>query len=172
MSCSDCLHWITARVTDYENGDRIFNLQCAEGKGACEQLKIETDADFGCAKHEPGTDHVIVMGKKLGCPWHHYVKGECPDCKGRGWECKRCAGTGEVRYYDDGFVGENQTYIHPKDAKLPGGRAPDPVCFSCDGRIELSWKACPHCGVRFANDDTQRRVGRTGALSTGGDGVL
>jgi hypothetical protein len=172
-SCSDCKHWITARVTDYDSGDRVFNLKCEDGKGECQELKIQTPESFGCNKHAPGDEHFIHLGRKFGAPHLHYVKGPCPDCKdsptGPGWGCLRCAGTGEVRHYDDGFIGENRTYKHPKDpVDVP---VPNPTCPSCANPIELTWKACPHCAHRLADDATTRATDARAAAAQQSSGL-
>jgi hypothetical protein len=149
-NCDVCRKWLTQRVTDYENGERIVNFKTEPGKGLCEVLNTETDYDFGCKRFEFGLSHIEVMGRKSGSPWHHSEWGVCPDCKdspaGPGWGCRRCAGTGRVLYYDDGFVGEEQTRRHPEELKF--GKPPPPACIDCGKDIDLNWIACPFCGTR------------------------
>jgi hypothetical protein len=145
MECATCRKWLCQRVTDYEDGTRIVNLQTAEGRGKCDVLDHETPADFGCNRYEHGLEHVEIMGKKPGSPWHHSKWGTCPECAGVGYGCRRCAGTGRVLYYDDGYVGEEQTRRHPNEAKI--GPPPKPKCVGCDRDIDPTWVACPHCGV-------------------------
>ena len=76
--------------------------------------------------------------------------GPCPDCtdspgcqNGRG--CHRCAGTGNVRFYDDGYIGEERTRLHPKEKK----GAANPKCHSCSREVAPGWKNCPHCGLKL-----------------------
>lgn len=145
MECANCRKWLTQRVTDYEDGTRIVNLQTAPGQGLCEVLKHETSADFGCNRYAEGHEHVEIMGTKAGSPWHHSEWGTCPDCSGLGYGCRRCAGTGRVLYYDDGYIGEEQTRRHPNEAKI--GPPPKPTCVGCGRDSDPSWVACPHCGV-------------------------
>src|ERR1700733_7415318 len=98
MKCVECRKWLTQRVTDYENGERIINFKAADGKGLCEALSIETDTDFYCNRFEPGLEHIEIMTRKPGSPWHHSHYITCPDCKGTGIvtddSCQRCCRTG------------------------------------------------------------------------------
>ena len=154
MQCSECRKWLCQRVTDYEDGSRIVNHQSPEGKGLCEVLGIETSVDFGCLKFEEGHGHVEVIGIKKGSPWHHSRWGTCPDCGGAGWGCRRCAGTGRVLYYDDGYVGEEQTRRHPNEVKM--GSPPKPECMQCSADIDPNWMACPYCGTKIDKPETIR----------------
>ena len=157
MKCSDCRHWLTARVTDYEDGTRIFNLQCDAGKGKCGALDIETEAEFGCNKFEEGHDHIEVNATKPGSPWHHSHYIDCPDCKATGLiddgACTRCARTGRCLLYDDGYLGEEKTRRHPNEAVK--GPPPKPVCPECNNDVDAKWKACPFCGFRFAEPEAE-----------------
>lgn len=160
MPCSDCRKWLTQRVTDYEDGSRIINLSCEDGRGRCEELNIETAPDFGCVRFIPGNNHIEIMGRKTGSPWHHSQWGGCPDCGGvgvsGGGACRRCAQTGRVLYYDDGYVGEEQTRMHPNE--VAKGPPPPPKCQNCDSGIDLKWVACPHCGWKIPHPDEPVRV--------------
>ena len=134
MKCERCAFWIVARVTRYAGNDAVIeNYRAPSGRGRCDKLNMETEADFGCTKFlEDDGDHVEVT-KKAGEPWHHFVMGNCPDCRGKGSgagekasACNRCAGTGQVRFYDDGYVGEEQTRLHPNEkAGMPPPPTPD-----------------------------------------------
>jgi len=166
MECANCQKWVIQRVTDYEDGSRIINLKSTEGNGFCEVLKIETGADFGCNKFEEGNLHIEVMGKKPGSPWHHSQWGKCPDCDGVGFGCRRCAGTARVLYYDDGYIGEEQTRRHPNETDQNG--PPVPSCISCKKHIDLNWVACPYCGTKI---DKQADPVRVDSLQTS-DGEL
>ena len=159
MKCSDCRHWLTARVTDYEDGTRIFNMQSDPGKGQCGTLKFETEAEFGCTRFEEGHEHIELMGKKPGSPWHHSHYIECPDCKGTGLSdlketpCVRCCRTGRCLLYDDGHIGEERTRRHPNE--VVHGPPPKPVCPECNNDIDKNWKACPFCGHRLVEPESQ-----------------
>ena len=47
--------------------------------------------------------------------------GKCPNCSGLGCRvsngraCDRCVGTGQVRFYSDGHIGNERTRTHPND---------------------------------------------------------
>lgn len=149
-TCISCACWITQRKTIYGgDGSEVVNFQAAEGKGACTELGIETPHDFGCNRFAPGspTDQVVVSTKQ-GEPWQHFTSGPCPDCAGAGNSgdsgCHRCAGTGKVRHYDDGYVGEERTRMHPKEKELNA----KPACVMCGQTLERDWIACPKCGHR------------------------
>lgn len=119
MICSGCKNWLLSRENHYEDGSVITTYKAPDGKGNCLVLKVDTDPDFGCMAFASG-DHVQIVNKS-GAPWIHHYVGPCPDCSGRGSNegaCGRCAGTGKVRYYDDGYVGEERTREHPMEKKL------------------------------------------------------
>lgn len=142
--CEGCVHWIVARETVYDSGEVIKRWTALAGKGACESLGIETEAGFGCNRFLEGSEHVERVAKH-GAPWNHFVMIACPDCngKGDGGRGHRCAGTGLVRQYDDGFIGDEQTRRHPREI------IPDPKCPGCARTIEAAWKHCPGCGSRL-----------------------
>ena len=158
MKCADCRQWLVQRVTDYEDGSRIVNFKSNDGQGQCEVLKIPTDADFGCNKFIEGHEHIEIMAKKTGSPWHHSHYITCPDCAGSGIigqaSCDRCCRTGRCLLYDDGYVGEEKTRRHPNEAQV--GPPPPPTCDSCNRVIEWSWKACPFCGTKFSQGEVVR----------------
>jgi hypothetical protein len=123
MYCKECRFWIVKRVTEYDNGAEIVNYSAPEGSGYCSQLNQEFVGDFGCLKFEAG-EHVETT-KKTGMPWQHWVIVVCPKCKGNPAEhgdrrC-HCSGTGKVRLYDDGFVGEEQVRRHPAEPQMSPG---------------------------------------------------
>jgi hypothetical protein len=144
--CSGCAKWTTERCSIYESGDQITNYQAPPGRGSCSALGIETPEEFGCVAHAPGEDHV-ERTPRTGAPHHHWIMIPCPDCRGGktdpGGRGHRCAGTGLVRLYDDGYVGDEQTRTHPKDRPQPA------TCGGCGGVTEPAWVACPHCGHRL-----------------------
>jgi predicted RNA-binding Zn-ribbon protein involved in translation (DUF1610 family) len=144
--CRDCAAWVTARVTDYGDGTRIVNFESSSGKGECHVLKIETAEDFGCNKFRPGNYRVVVT-RKDGYPHQYFTMIPCPDCggKGDGGRGHRCAGTGLVRLYDDGYVGDEQTRMHPKEKET----ALPTTCQKCGAAVEPSWAHCPSCGGKL-----------------------
>lgn len=147
--CNTCVNWVVARVTDYEDGSRIFNYQSADGFGHCDILGIDTEPDFLCNKFKLGTDHIQVS-HKTGAPWNHSHQVPCPDCSAVGCDensraCSRCAGIGKVLLYDDGYLGDEQTRMHPREKEL----ARKPTCMNCGKDVERDWVACPMCGQRL-----------------------
>jgi len=175
IACGSCKFWVLRKETKYEDGGIVVNWTAPEGKGRCSHLGIDTLMDFGCLKYQKGGPH-IETAVKPGEPWHHKVLGPCPDCRysyceypnctykfcpgvdkclGRGMKedggsDNRCVGTGLVFYYDDGYIGENRTKMHPKEAEM-GVKRPDvdPTCPGCNTIIDMNWKICPECGHRL-----------------------
>lgn len=146
MKCADCSNWITSRKTVYGNGADIVTYTSPDGSGDCSVLKMQTVADFGCIKFAAGSNHAQVA-RKTGTPWQNWVMIPCPDChgKGDGGRGHRCAGTGMVRLYDDGYVGDEQTRMHPRDKEI----VVPPKCQQCGENVNLNWVACPACGTRL-----------------------
>ena len=146
MKCADCSHWITVRKTAYDDGSEIINWRSAlDDKGSCSCLGIETTSFFGCLHFKEGHDHAVI-DRKSGAPWQNWRMDTCPDCGGHpgdhsGAKC-RCAGTGQVRWYDDGFVGDELTRLHPKEKPVT------PVCLECKSPLKDGWRACPMCGFK------------------------
>lgn len=118
--CFNCGHWIICRKTVYSDGSEIITSPSSpDGKNECTALGIRTTPEFGCAAHSTGKDHVVVTHKD-GTPWSNWEYRPCPDCGGRGSTpeigmCYRCYGTSRVRFYDDGYIGEERTRLHPKE---------------------------------------------------------
>lgn len=142
--CESCQHWTIKRVTTYGDRSIIDNWTAPSGKGHCESLGIETAHDFGCNRFiEDAGDHVAITIKP-GAPWHHFKMIPCPDCAGKGDGARghRCAGTGLVRLYDDGYIGDEQTRLHPKEKPVPA------TCISCGAPFDPNWKHCPACGQK------------------------
>jgi hypothetical protein len=170
MKCERCTFWTVGRLTEYGgSGEVVVNWEATKGKGLCDKLGLETDSDFGCTKFiEDDGDH-LVKSWKNGEPWQHWVVGPCPDCNGRGngghptaGACHRCAGTGKVRHYDDGYVGEEQTRLHPKEREIV-----EPLkCQACKNPVDVKWIACPICGTRLEPVAETEYVGEGNA---GGD---
>lgn len=119
MRCALCGHWTTSCVNQYENGEELVTYAAPADKGMCSVLNTETPSNFGCVQFEEGSHKEITF--KTGEPWQHFVMIPCPDCRGKGSEyaaCNRCAGTALVRKYDDGFIGEERTRMHPKEKEI------------------------------------------------------
>jgi len=151
LTCSTCSKWYFRKETHYVNGEVIINWSDSSGRGKCTALEIVTKPDFECNQYVSGSSIVEVITKD-GEPWHHWVFGPCPSCQGVGLvndkPDNQCCGTGRVRYYDDGFIGENRTYLHPKE-KTKRHDEPTPTCFNCFKSIDPVWLACPFCGTRL-----------------------
>ena len=117
--CGKCANWKLGTKVTYEGSGVV--IEHLHEKGLCDVLGVATDEDFGCNRFVEGPDQQIEMRSKPGEPWEHWVTGPCPDCSGVGsatdHACNRCAGTSRVRYYDDGFVGEEQTRLHPMEIR-------------------------------------------------------
>lgn len=151
LRCDGCERWVTERVTQYGDGSKVVNWQAPPDKGRCALLDVNTAKDFGCVSFEATVGGSVLYAQKSGAPWQHFTMGQCPDCSGKGFRaendrlCHRCAGTGNVRYYDDGYIGEEQTRLHPKERE----RAGPPRCPHCEKTIDLVWRACPMCGTRL-----------------------
>lgn len=150
MTCDTCANWTVRRRRVYDNGDEVVTYEAPPGKGHCAVLDIDRPPDFHCAAYAEGDDHVVTE-RVHGAPWEHYRYAPCPDCNGRGSIegaqicCQRCAGTARVRFYDDGYIGEEQTRRHPKEAP-----AKPPVCQNpdCGLEVDTRWANCPWCGFR------------------------
>lgn len=145
MKCSDCASWLTARITRYSDGSHITTYEAPHGKGHCGVLGLETAADFGCLSFSQEHAGHAEITEKVGPPWKHWVMIPCPDCIGDNVPgCRRCAGTKNVRRYDDGFVGDERTRLHPNEKPQPLFCKND----QCKAPIEREWVACPRCGTR------------------------
>jgi hypothetical protein len=126
MSCKNCASWVVERKRVYADGYEAVDFIAGSGVGECAILKISVPADFSCAKFEKLNWSHVVVEKFDGEPWQHWRMGDCPDCQGRGsgkegGVCGRCAGTGHVRYYADGYVGEERTRRHPSEPEAEAG---------------------------------------------------
>lgn len=149
MRCDHCSKWATEYTTVYDDGTRIVRKAFPEGRGNCEILSMETGSDFGCVAFAPGDEHAFIE-RKSGAPWQHFVMIPCPGCRQKGEVSSircTCAGTGLVRLYDDGFIGDEHTRIHPKEIEF--GKFAPPKCASCGGVVGAGWVACPKCGNRL-----------------------
>lgn len=119
--CVFCRHWIVKRRRLYADGSEVVLFEAPRGRGRCQMLAQETDPNFGCRSFEAAPEGGHVATELIeGAPWQHWKMGACPDCGGRGsgvagGACRRCAGIGQVRHYDDGHIGEERTRRHPKE---------------------------------------------------------
>ncbi len=121
MTCGLCRQWTVKKLRRYADGSETVTFEAVPGQGHCDMLAIETQPGFGCSGFTaaPDYDHIAVE-VIAGAPWEHFRMGPCPECNGRGsgiegGACGRCTGTGQVRYYDDGYVGEEKTRRHPSE---------------------------------------------------------
>lgn len=161
MPCSECAHWVMQRKTVYDDGSEVVTFQAPEGKGHCEELNLDTTPEFFCGALKPDLDSkTIRISRKAGAPWQHWTMIPCPQCSGKGnagdGACDRCAGTSNVRRYDDGFVGDERTRIHPKEREL--GAVAKPSCSSCGREVDRAWVACPFCGHRIFEPPAKTEV--------------
>lgn len=148
QSCSTCALWKLGRRTIYDDGSVAESEKPPEGKGRCTVIDADTPAAFGCNSHVPAeggpNDHFVIETKD-GAPWQHWRMISCPDCAGNGSfndrPDDRCVGTGKVRLYDDGYIGDERTRTHPREREVA-----KPTCGSCGAGMERAWKACPVCG--------------------------
>lgn len=120
MKCNNCGHWLLKKKTIYGDGSEIVNFSSTDGKGYCKVLSIDTTPEFGCLSFMEG-EHVEIIYKE-NAPWQYWRYDICPSCNGRGSppppnerHCDRCIGTGRVRYYEDGYIGEERTRLHPNE---------------------------------------------------------
>lgn len=119
MNCSNCTQWLRERRTVYGDGSVLVDATGSAVASLCRKLDRWTDADFGCihfVQVESEADQ-LVTETKVGAPWQHWHMIPCPKCSGGPDSNARCqcAGTGNVRLYDDGFVGDERTRKHPKE---------------------------------------------------------
>lgn len=150
LRCELCGEWTLARQTRYEDGSIVNNYKPPDGTGHCEVLNLDTAPEFFCAKFKMAGDGFthIYTTEKSGAPWQHSHYVPCPDCSANGMVngtgCHRCAAGGKVLLYDDGYLGEEQHRIHPREREL----ARKPTCLNCGKEVERDWVACPKCGHR------------------------
>jgi hypothetical protein len=150
MTCETCDKWVLKRLTRYDDGSEIVHFTAADGMGNCEHLKIGTPHDFSCSAYNAGSNQIRVEHKS-GAPWQFWRMGPCPECSAKGnagdGACHRCAGTSNVRYYEDGFVGDERTRMHPKEREVAA--VSKPTCGGCSKEVDAGWMACPYCGGRL-----------------------
>jgi hypothetical protein len=146
VKCEECEFWTIRRETHYGDGTVKQTWIALAGKGQCDKLNQQTEYDFGCTKFSRSEGDHIDVTKKPGEPWQHWKMGPCPTCQSRGSHnvelrpaCDRCAGTAQVRFYEDGFVGDERTRRHPNETPKPL------VCPGCKKEVSKDWKHCPWC---------------------------
>jgi len=147
VKCADCANWTAERSTIYSDGTVIVNFTAVDG-GPCSFLNINTAPDFGCSKFKEGVNRFTK--RKSGLPWQNWEMRPCPDCSGvgnMGTACYRCVGAGMVRFYDDGFIGDERTRMHPKEKEIPAASVNR--CVNCNSRMDDDWVACPRCGFKL-----------------------
>jgi hypothetical protein len=132
MQCSDCHLWILKRITVYDDGTEIANFTAPDGVGHCNVLDINTKQEFGCIHFiaDLSASSHVEKEMKSGTPWQNFRMIICPTCSGKpglssGSRCQ-CAGTGNVRQYDDGYVADEQKRAHPKEEELAAAPKPNP----------------------------------------------
>jgi len=145
-NCYQCQHWTVRRETAYRGTNEVIvNWTAPKNKGACALLGIETDRAFGCNRHVEDFGEHVEHTVKEGEPHQHWIMIDCPDCGGAGDGSRghRCGGTGKVRLYDDGFVGDEVSRTHPKEKPAPSN------CMHCSASVNREWAHCPSCGGRL-----------------------
>ena len=137
VSCKDCEKWVVKRRRAYDDGSERITFEAQPGKGFCGFLEMETRPEFGCNQFSARAWDHVETSTISGNPWEYFTMGACPDCQGRGsglqgGSCRRCAGTGKVRFYEDGYIGEEQTRRHPKEPEAQVAVNPGTVLAPVD----------------------------------------
>lgn len=129
-TCSTCKFWKVG-IRNVFASEEKFELTATAGHGVCQTGPMTGHATpelFGCNNYQQGTDedHIEVVIHNLEA-WQIWTMIPCPDCQAVGnhggthdsvSSCNRCAGTGNVRKYADGYVGDERTREHPKEKEL------------------------------------------------------
>jgi hypothetical protein len=126
MSCANCRFWKRGTLRRYANTERYESAETEKGspcRAAGPLLGFCTPGDFSCSNYRKFNtkDDQVEVVINAGEPWQVWRMVPCPDCSGNGSNdsptpgCHRCVGTGNVRAYDDGYVGEERTREHPRD---------------------------------------------------------
>jgi hypothetical protein len=137
VKCADCALWLRGRWVVFPSAARFEPAAPGESEGVCRGPLAGriVEADFGCvgfrqlASPAEQEERVVHAGE----PWQVWEMIACPDCGGRGSTageppadggevsssaCYRCAGTGNVRRYADGFIGDERTREHPVEREI------------------------------------------------------
>jgi hypothetical protein len=129
MRCSDCKYWFRGTRKQYKNKLPIFIPSADNGNGVCRSGGMINGTvvgpTFGCIDFLLSASLVDDQEDSFSYdqePWQVWEMIPCPDCLGVGSErdsaCHRCVGTGNVRKYADGFVGEERTREHPVEKEM------------------------------------------------------
>jgi hypothetical protein len=123
-TCSSCLHWLRGTWVSYANTAPQFVPSAPAGAGRCRDpgnplCDQVTPGEFGCLRHTLGTEaDQVIREVHDQADWEIWELVPCPECRPPGVvgeaACHRCAGKGEVPQYRDGYVGDQQTWEHPK----------------------------------------------------------
>ncbi len=176
MLCKDCKYWLRGRWHQYVSGPAQFHPVAAEGTGECRaggfvcgQL---VPAEFGCINFERFAD-ISEQEERLVYdlePWQVWELIPCPECNGVGSHqnaskpaCSRCAGTGQVRKYADGYIGEEQTKEHPIERKLRLERQRQEIM----DRMRLELEELEKESVSYQTERDQFDKGIGGVVSRG-----
>lgn len=136
-ACSKCSKWLQKKIKKFDGGSTKVLYSAGTGFGKCSELNMETFSDFSCNRFVLSDwDHFEII-EVPGKDWENWEMGPCPDCQGKGCgpdfiqdnfnnsgPCHRCVGTGKVRYYEDGYIGEERTRQHPKEKVIPPASDP------------------------------------------------
>ncbi len=126
MTCADCRYWKRGTLRRYANTERYEDATTEEGspcRAAGPLLGFCTPAEFSCSNYSEfdTEDDQVEVVLNAGEPWQVWRMIPCPDCSGAGSldsptpGCYRCVGTGNVRAYDDGYVGDERSREHPRE---------------------------------------------------------
>jgi hypothetical protein len=129
--CRDCAHWSLGTYKVFRSARFDVPLSAAPDEGLCGlgfMYGKLVPAAFGCPEFESAaddSDHWEYLDYSDKEPWEVWDIIPCPECQGVGRSgpepqgaaataaCRRCAGTGKVRQYGDGIIGDEQTRLHP-----------------------------------------------------------
>ncbi len=124
MRCAGCRHWLRGTRVRFSSSER-WEPAAGEGFGLCRgPLEVPTKAQFGCVDFEQASDPADqeIVVRHEAEPWQIWTMVPCPDCHAAGSSsdvgCHRCAGTGNVRLYGDGYLADERTREHAREAEL------------------------------------------------------
>ena len=123
--CSACAYWLRGTWRSYGFTPPEFSPAAEDpSAGLCRDAENPlsghtTPAGFGCLRftEKQSDEDQLIRETYDREPWEVWHMIRCPDCRPPGVTgeaaCHRCAGTGQVPQYADGYVGEQQTWEHP-----------------------------------------------------------
>ncbi len=121
MNCGTCRHWLRGTRTIFAGSEEWKPAGAGGDEGLCRgPVGKLTTSDFGCLRFAAASspDDQVITVRHDAEPCQVFEVIRCPDCSGGGNSgeagCHRCAGTGKVRRYGDGYVGDEQTREHPR----------------------------------------------------------